>query len=216
MPQLQWPTRILASPRRHEELRYDGRQWSVTGGRSVETLDAASVRARFGDEPFRRVEAYESGKPRHSHPDRCCSSVAVRSEPRWKQLGSRLRTPIGTSSCAARQRCCVWNQTVTDGCGFFIEGTARWSAAAPISGLQRLSSSRWRKVADAAGAFKDKAVILHLSVPEGTPAKWVESVSAFGGSERELLLGRGQSWDATRAVVIDGQWHVFGRVVGDS
>ncbi len=62
MAELQWPTRILASPRRHEELSYDGEQWSVTGGRSVEILDTASVRVRFGDEPFRRVEAFESGQ----------------------------------------------------------------------------------------------------------------------------------------------------------
>ncbi|TFV83932.1 hypothetical protein E4V99_02295 [Microbacterium sp. dk485] len=63
-----------------------------------------------------------------------------------------------------------------------------------------------------ADSFKGKDVVLHLSVPEKTPAMWVESVSAFGGSERELLLGRGLSWTATRSVLIDGQWHVFGRI----
>lgn len=61
MPVLQWPTKVLSSPRRHEELSYDGQQWSVMGERHVATLDAAAVRARFGDEPFRRVEAFEAG-----------------------------------------------------------------------------------------------------------------------------------------------------------
>ncbi|GMA27247.1 hypothetical protein [Arenivirga flava] len=60
MRKLQWLTRILASPRRHEELRFDAQQWSVLGGHDTELLDAASVRARFSDEPFRRVKAFEA------------------------------------------------------------------------------------------------------------------------------------------------------------
>ncbi len=97
-------------------------------------------------------------------------------------------------------------------------GVSHWSVLPVDAPGNRFDEASYlsTSLGDAAGAFKDKAVILHLSVPEGKPAMWVESVSAFGGSERELLLGRGQSWDATRAVMIDGQWHVFGRVVGDS
>ncbi len=64
-----------------------------------------------------------------------------------------------------------------------------------------------------AGAFDGKGAILHIAVPQGTPAMWVESVSDFGVGERELLLGRGLQWEATRSVMLDGQWHVFGRVV---
>jgi hypothetical protein len=63
-----------------------------------------------------------------------------------------------------------------------------------------------------APAFDGSDVILHLRAPEGTPAMWVEEVSDFGATERELLLGRGLQWEATRSVLIDGQWHVFGEV----
>lgn len=63
-----------------------------------------------------------------------------------------------------------------------------------------------------ADAFADKTAILHLTVPKGTPALWIEKFSAFGGGERELLLGRGLEWTAQRVVKIDGQWHVFGKM----
>ena len=66
---------------------------------------------------------------------------------------------------------------------------------------------------EVADAFKNKDAILHLRVPEGTPAMWVEAVSVYGSTERELLLGRGLRWLATRSVQIDGKWHVFGEVV---
>ncbi|WP_345801714.1 hypothetical protein AAIB33_01030 [Microbacterium sp. AZCO] len=42
---------------------------------------------------------------------------------------------------------------------------------------------------------------------------WVEAVSVYGSTERELLLGRGLEWLATRSVLVDGRWHVFGEVV---
>jgi hypothetical protein len=62
-------------------------------------------------------------------------------------------------------------------------------------------------------AFADKDMILHLRVPEGHEALWVEPVGAFGGGERELLLGRGSSWTVDRAFIgDDGKWHVYGRV----
>ncbi len=54
--------------------------------------------------------------------------------------------------------------------------------------------------------------ILHLRVPKGTPVLWAEDVSVFGGSEREVLLGRGLNWTATGSVKIDGQWHVYAEV----
>nr|WP_246311898.1 ADP-ribosyltransferase [Leifsonia naganoensis] len=64
-----------------------------------------------------------------------------------------------------------------------------------------------------APAFADKDAILHLEVPRGTPAAWVESISEFGGSERELLLGRGLRWEAKSSELIDGQWHVYGEMI---
>ncbi|MFG2819934.1 putative T7SS-secreted protein [Kitasatospora sp. NPDC048365] len=64
-----------------------------------------------------------------------------------------------------------------------------------------------------AGAFAGKDAVLHLRVPAGTPALWVEKVSAFGVGEREILLGRGLQWRATRVVQEGGQWHVYGEVL---
>ncbi|GIT80505.1 hypothetical protein LLS1_21740 [Leifsonia sp. LS1] len=64
-----------------------------------------------------------------------------------------------------------------------------------------------------ADSFAGKDAILHLDVPQGTPAAWVENLSHFGGSERELLLGRGLQWQGTRVEYIDGQLHVYGEVI---
>lgn len=64
-----------------------------------------------------------------------------------------------------------------------------------------------------AASFAGKDAILHLTVPKGTPAAWVEEMSDFGGSERELLLGRGLQWQGTRVESINGQLHVFGEVI---
>ncbi|WP_035846706.1 putative T7SS-secreted protein [Kitasatospora azatica] len=64
-----------------------------------------------------------------------------------------------------------------------------------------------------AGAFAGDDAILHLRVPEGTPGLFVEKVSMFGGGERELLLGKGLTWRATRVVNLNGQWQIFGEVL---
>ncbi|MET7569813.1 putative T7SS-secreted protein [Streptomyces sp. NPDC005492] len=65
----------------------------------------------------------------------------------------------------------------------------------------------------AVAAFADKEAIVHLRVPEGHPALWVENVSKFGMGERELLLGRGTTYQVTRAFEDNGQWHIYGDVV---
>lgn len=62
-----------------------------------------------------------------------------------------------------------------------------------------------------APAFDSKDAVLHLQVPAGTPALWVENVSAFGAGERELLLGRGLQYHVDRVVFEGGQWHVYGQ-----
>lgn len=64
-----------------------------------------------------------------------------------------------------------------------------------------------------AASFATKDAILHLDVPKGTPAAWVENLSAFGAGERELLLGRGLQWRGARVENINGQWHVYGEVL---
>ena len=62
--------------------------------------------------------------------------------------------------------------------------------------------------------FESKDMILHLKVPAGHEALWVEPVGAFGGGERELLLGRGTQYEVTRAFIgDDGKWHVYGSVL---
>ncbi|WP_156003025.1 ADP-ribosyltransferase [Streptomonospora sp. PA3] len=65
----------------------------------------------------------------------------------------------------------------------------------------------------AAGAFKDAEAILHLRVPAGTPALWMEKASDFGAGERELLLGRGATYRVADVVWSGGQWHVYGEVM---
>lgn len=67
---------------------------------------------------------------------------------------------------------------------------------------------------DAVDAFKGNDAVLHLRVPEGTPALWVEKVSVFGKGERELLLCRGLKWHADRVIKDEsGQWHIYGQVM---
>ena len=61
-----------------------------------------------------------------------------------------------------------------------------------------------------ADAFSGKEAILHMRVPAGTPAIWVENVGAYGAGERELLLGRGLQYHVDRVVFQGGQWHVYG------
>ncbi|MBT2441581.1 hypothetical protein J7E93_15945 [Streptomyces sp. ISL-36] len=63
-------------------------------------------------------------------------------------------------------------------------------------------------------AFKGQDSILHLRVPQGTPAIWMEKVSHFGMGERELLLGRGTTYQVTRAFKDEnGQLHIYGEVL---
>ncbi|MEU6918730.1 ADP-ribosyltransferase, partial [Streptomyces olindensis] len=63
------------------------------------------------------------------------------------------------------------------------------------------------------GAFADEEAILHLRVPKGTPALWVEKVGKFGQGEREILLGRGTEYRVTRVFMENGQVQVYGEVL---
>ncbi|MCK2214692.1 NUDIX domain-containing protein [Actinomadura sp. ATCC 31491] len=54
-------------------------------------------------------------------------------------------------------------------------------------------------------------VNLHLRVPPGTPAFYLQLVSRLG--EQELLLGTGVSWLAEDVQRRDGVWHVYGWVL---
>ncbi|MER6582697.1 ADP-ribosyltransferase [Nonomuraea sp. NPDC001023] len=54
-------------------------------------------------------------------------------------------------------------------------------------------------------------VRLHLRVPEGTPAFYLDLISHH--RENELLLGTGVSWFAEDVQYKDGRWHVYGWVL---
>ncbi|MER6354553.1 ADP-ribosyltransferase, partial [Streptomyces sp. NPDC001634] len=62
--------------------------------------------------------------------------------------------------------------------------------------------------------FDAKPVRMHLRVPKGTPALWLESLTQVKG-ERELLLARGTEYKVTRVFMdeSDGKWHVYGEVL---
>ncbi|MDX3639369.1 putative T7SS-secreted protein [Streptomyces sp. MB09-02B] len=63
-------------------------------------------------------------------------------------------------------------------------------------------------------SFEGKEAILRLRVPEGTHGTWIENVSDFGVTERELLLGRGMSYKVTRAFEDEnGQYQIYGHVL---
>ncbi|MFD3497612.1 ADP-ribosyltransferase [Streptomyces sp. NPDC058678] len=62
-------------------------------------------------------------------------------------------------------------------------------------------------------AFAGEDALLHLRVPKGTPALWVEKVGKYGMGERELLLGRGTEYRVTRVFRENGQIQVYGEVL---
>ncbi|WP_433246625.1 ADP-ribosyltransferase [Streptosporangium sp. CA-135522] len=61
--------------------------------------------------------------------------------------------------------------------------------------------------------WKDLNVHLHLRVPEGTPAIYIESMT--NGGEYELLLASDRSWFVEDVERVDGILHVYGRVLPD-
>jgi hypothetical protein len=62
--------------------------------------------------------------------------------------------------------------------------------------------------------FDAKPVHMHLRVPKGTPALWIDHISANPG-EREMLLARGTQYKVTRVFFndTDGKYHVYGEVL---
>ncbi|MFG2459100.1 ADP-ribosyltransferase [Streptomyces sp. NPDC048523] len=60
--------------------------------------------------------------------------------------------------------------------------------------------------------FTHKEAILHLHVPKETPGLWVEKLSHAEVGERELLLGRGNTYTITKAYQSNGQWHIYGEI----
>ncbi|MGW3991678.1 ADP-ribosyltransferase [Streptomyces sp. NPDC004830] len=62
-------------------------------------------------------------------------------------------------------------------------------------------------------AFAHQPVHLHLRVPQGTPALWIDHISVNKG-ERELLLARGVEYKVTRVFQDEaGKWQVYCEVV---
>jgi hypothetical protein len=62
--------------------------------------------------------------------------------------------------------------------------------------------------------FDGKPVWMHLRVPKGTPALWIDHLSKYPG-ERELLLARGSEYKVTRVFFDEAQnkWHLYGEVL---
>ncbi|MFK0262807.1 putative T7SS-secreted protein [Streptomyces angustmyceticus] len=61
--------------------------------------------------------------------------------------------------------------------------------------------------------FDHQPAMLHLRAPEGTPAAYVEDVSHFGGTENEIVLGRGRNIHFKRVFVDEkGQYHIYGEI----
>jgi hypothetical protein len=62
--------------------------------------------------------------------------------------------------------------------------------------------------------FDGKPVWMHLRVPKGTPALWIDHLSKYPG-ERELLLARGSEYTVTRVFFDEAQnkWHIYGEVL---
>ncbi|MFJ9964051.1 ADP-ribosyltransferase [Streptomyces avermitilis] len=58
----------------------------------------------------------------------------------------------------------------------------------------------------------EKEVVLHLDIPEGTPAMYMEGLSHYD-SERELLLGRGVEYLVDDVEHDGDRWHVYGSVL---
>jgi ADP-ribosyltransferase exoenzyme len=56
-----------------------------------------------------------------------------------------------------------------------------------------------------ANSFQTMDAVMHIKVPKGTPALWMEKASFFDASERELLLGRGLDIRVDRVLHQDGQ-----------
>jgi ADP-ribosyltransferase exoenzyme len=54
-------------------------------------------------------------------------------------------------------------------------------------------------------------IVVHLEVPAGTPGMYMGGVAEY--SERELLLGRGLSYQVDKVESVNGRWHVYGRVL---
>jgi len=54
--------------------------------------------------------------------------------------------------------------------------------------------------------------VLHLEVPAGTPAMYMEGLSRFP-SERELLLARGLRYQVSGVQRMGGRWHIYGKIL---
>ncbi|MGL4745268.1 MAG: ADP-ribosyltransferase, partial [Dermatophilaceae bacterium] len=100
---------------------------------------------------------------------------------------------------------------VTRGTGIgHYEAHPRFMAGKTVDEKAYMSTS----LGGPADAFAAEDAVLHLQVPKGTPALWMEKISAFGNSERELLLGRGLSYRVDRVAFEKDQWHIYGKVLG--
>jgi len=59
---------------------------------------------------------------------------------------------------------------------------------------------------------KHREAVLHLRVPPGFPAIYMEALSANADGRGELLPGRGLQFSVQRAVFNKHRWHIFAKV----
>lgn len=61
--------------------------------------------------------------------------------------------------------------------------------------------------------FEHQPAMLHLRAPEGTPAAYVEDISHFGGTENEIVLGRGRNIHFKQVFMDEkGKYHIYGEI----
>lgn len=103
------------------------------------------------------------------------------------------------------------NVVVTRGTGIsHLAGSPDELVGSTVSDAGYTSSSLGGPTA----GFDQMPAVLHIQVPAGTPALYLEKVSEFGGSERELLLGRGSTYQIDQAIRDpSGQWQIYGHML---
>ncbi|MFI5528151.1 putative T7SS-secreted protein [Kitasatospora sp. NPDC051853] len=66
---------------------------------------------------------------------------------------------------------------------------------------------------DLPAMWQGKQAVMHIKVPAGTPAMWMEKPGAVASTERELLLGRDLKWRATEVLDDGNRVHIFAEIL---
>ncbi|MFJ8041044.1 putative T7SS-secreted protein [Kitasatospora sp. NPDC096147] len=66
---------------------------------------------------------------------------------------------------------------------------------------------------DLPAMWRGKEAVMHIKVPAGTPAMWMERPGSIANAERELLLGRDLTWRATEVLTEGNKVHIFAEIL---